>query len=790
MKAYRAYMILLAALLFPSVAYPSRSGAAVETADTLYAAGSSHDKIPGLAEGGSPVVALVLSGGGAKGAAHIGAIKYLESLGYDFDLVVGTSMGSIIGGLYSLGYTGAEIDSLIKMQDWSVLMNDRTPRKYLSYANKKYKEKYLFSISFDFKDRLDTLISLADPDSPMIGDAFFRTLPSGLVAGQNIINLFTGLSVGYQDSLDFNTLPIPFACVATDLVSGEEIVFRKGHFPTAVRASMAIPVFFAPVRDGGRVLVDGGTLNNYPVDVAKSMGADIVIGVDVSGEKSDYSEINNVGDILGGVISLMGDVKYAANVEDTDIYIRPELSGYGTMSFDKASIDTIVNRGYRAAVEKEDELKEMLASIRKAKGYSEGYSGGQQLNAPPAVNLYSDSIMLASVTIHGVNKAERAWLKRNIDLPLYKNITSEDIDAVISSIYSTEAFSSVTYELVGKANPYEMRIICRKGNAHKLGLGARFDTEEVAAVLLNAGFNSKKLTGSKYDLTLRLSMNPYFRFAYSYMAPKVPKLNLALGLYSTNADIFNGDSKSADLNFYKFDVSAFISNLSFKNIDMQVGVKTEGYYIRSFLTSSDIVGDYDITQTLNSYVSAFASFRADNLDDAYFPKRGFTAGLDYSYYFTGFYKSFNPFHSVSLDFSAAIPLSGAFTLLPSVYGRFLFGENIPFPYMNVMGGLEAGRYFDQQLAFVGTQDLNVFRNYLTVARCDLRANVYGNHYLSLMLNYARDCERLGEYLVGDGYVGVGLGYSFKSMIGPLSATVFWSNYTKSVNAYVSIGYFF
>lgn len=741
-------------------------------------------------KGESPVVALVLSGGGAKGAAHVGAIKYLESLGYDFDMVVGTSMGSIIGGLYSLGYTGTEIDSLIKAQDWSVLMNDRTPRKYLSYASKKYREKYLLSISFDFKDRLDTLIGVANQDSPVIGDAFFRTLPSGLVAGQNIFNLFTGLSVGYQDSLDFNTLPIPFACVATDLVTGDEIVFHEGHFPTAVRASMAIPVFFAPVRSGDRVLVDGGTLNNYPVDVAKKMGADIIIGVDVSGEKSDYSEINNIADILGSVISLMGDTKYQGNVDDTDIYIRPQLSGYGTMSFDDASIDTIVDRGYRAAKLKEKELKEMLADIRRAKGYSENYSGGQRLNAPPAVNLYSDSIMLASVRIHGVNKAERAWLKKNIELPLYQNITSDDIDAAISSIYSTEAFSSVTYELVGKTSPYEMRIFCTKGNAHKLGLGARFDTEEVAAVLLNAGFNSKKLTGSKYDLTLRLSMNPYFRFDYSYMAPKIPRLNFSLGLYSESADIISNGKKGADLKFYKFDVSAFISNISFKNIDMQLGVRTDGFYIRSFLTSSDIVGNYDITQNLNSYLSAFASFRADNLDDAYFPKRGFTAGLDYSYYFTGFYKSFNPFHSVSFDARVAVPLSRIFTLIPSLYGRFLFGNNIPFPYMNVMGGLEPGRYFDQQFAFVGTQDLNVFRNYLTAVRCDLRANVYGNHYLSLMVNYARDCERLKYYLNGDGYIGAGLEYSFKSMIGPISGSVFWSNYTKNVGVYVSIGYYF
>lgn len=742
-------------------------------------------------EEGGPKVALVLSGGGAKGTAHIGALKYLDSLGFDFDMVVGTSMGSIVGGLYALGYPPQQIDSLTRVQDWSLLMSDRIPRKFNSYLEKKYKEKYLFSVTFDFGSRLDSLVSAASGDAPVAGDIFFKTLPAGFINGQNIFNLFTALSVGYQDSIDFNTLPIPFACVATDLVTGKEIVIREGQFPVAIRASMAIPGVFSPVRVGDYILVDGGTQNNYPVDVARAMGADIVVGVDVSGEMSGYSDINNIGDILGQLVSLMGDRKYRQNVSDVDVHIRPDLTGYGTMSFDSESIDTLINRGYRAAAEHGEELAALIGRIRSEKGYSKSYAGRQKYAAPRAVCLYEDSVVIRSVAILGVNKAERAWLKKNISLPLYRRVSSSDIEDVISGIYSTGAFKSVTYELVGNAQPYDMRVYCTKGNAHQIGVGARFDSEEVAAVLLNAGFNSGKLTGSKYDITARLSMNPYVKFGYSYVAPKMPKLNVTASGGFTNADIMNGHERAAGLRFYRFDATAFISNISLKTVDLQMGAKVDGFYFRSFLTSSDIVGDYDVTQTLNSYVSAFASARADNLDDAYFPTRGFTAGLDYSYYFTGFYESFNPFHQISFDAKVALPMfRGRLVFEPSFYGRFLVGNDVPLPYMNVIGGMEAGRYFAQQMPFVGTSDLHVVKNYLTMLRADLRANVYGKHYVSLMFNYMRDCERLQDYLVGDGSFGAGAGYSYKSVIGPLSGTVYWSNVTKRVGFYVSIGYYF
>ena len=196
-------------------------------------------------------VGLVLGGGGAKGVAHIGVLKVLEEAGIPIDYIAGTSMGAIVGGLYSIGYAPAEIDSMVSSLDWQMLLSDKVQRSNLSFPEKENSERYIISIPFG-KEKKDRFMS-------------------GVIKGQNLQNLFSSLTIGYHDSVDFNSFHIPFACVALDIVDGKEKVFHEGSLPTSMRASMAIPAVFTPVRLDSMVLVDGGLCNNYPADVARAM---------------------------------------------------------------------------------------------------------------------------------------------------------------------------------------------------------------------------------------------------------------------------------------------------------------------------------------------------------------------------------------------------------------------------------------------------------------------------------------------------------------------------------------
>lgn len=281
-----------------------------------------------------PKVAVVLSGGGAKGVAHISALRVIEEAGIPIDIVCGTSMGSLIGALYCIGYTPDFLDSLVRAQDWSSLLSDRTNPSELTLQQREEQNTYAF----------------------IRGISNNRPETGGLIRGRNLNRLFQKLCANYLDSIDFDSLPIPFACVATDLVTNTEIDFRNGSLVRAMRASMAIPGVFTPVRIDSLVLVDGGLRNNYPADLARNMGADIIIGVSVQGPPLTADEIGDAATVMMQIIDLNTKNKYQENLTMSDIVMKVDVQGYSAASFFPAAIDTLLARGDREARRHWDEL--------------------------------------------------------------------------------------------------------------------------------------------------------------------------------------------------------------------------------------------------------------------------------------------------------------------------------------------------------------------------------------------------------------------------------------------------
>lgn len=751
-----------------------------------------------------PAVALVLSGGGAKGASQIGVIKYLESIGMPIDMVLGTSMGGLIGGIYALGYSGAQIDSIIRTVDWTQTMSDAVPREYVSYAESKYREKYVLSIPFYYDTeyyrallqdemkyvdtkRHDEQISLgadSDKSGNMIRNNLLGSLPSGYIFGQNVYNLINGLSVGYQDFTLFSDLPIPFVCVATELVSGTAKYWLSGGFSTAMRSTMSIPGVFAPVKVDGMVLVDGGMRDNYPTALARKLGADIVIGVEVSTDRRQYNEINNIGDIISQGIDMLGRSVYEYNMTLADINIHPHLPEYDMMSFDRKSISDIIAKGYDAAVMNGDTLAAIKARIGR---------DSLALHNRKAVDINVRPVAVAGVEIRGVSEKEKAILMHRIDISPGDSVSRQDVEHIVAGIFGTQCYDYVTYEMEGKEEPFNLVFNCKPGPVHQLGVGLRLDSEELVSVLLNLGLNAHRLHGSKYDFTGKISVNPYFQFHYSYDAPRTPTLNATAYVKWTDLSFMNFlDNSEArmDLRYLNVREEFYLSNLKWSMFDMKVGIRNDYFNVRSALSSENIFGNYDMDQLTNDYVSLFLDARCDSFDDGYFPAKGYSAGLSYSWTFAGFPYRINNFHAVRLDAKAVVPGGRVFTFIPSLDFRFLFGNDVPLAYMNAVGGSMAGRYVDQQIPFVGINNISAMRNILTVFRTDYRFRVAKNHYITGILNYARDSNDFPGYTRGLGYFGAGLEYSFDAVFGPVSADVHWSSLTKKVGFYINIGYYF
>ena len=746
-----------------------------------------------------PTVALVLSGGGAKGAAHVGVIEYIDKLGIPVDMVLGTSMGGLIGGLYALGYTPEEMDTLVRNMDWDWALSDKLSREYISYTDVKYKEKYLLSMPFYYeKDYYQ--MKLADDSrfggvqqheilhigadyeggADMLRNNLLGSLPSGYIYGQNVNNLISSLTVGYQDSTSFLDFPIPFACIATDMVSGKAKIWHSGKMNTAMRSTMSIPGMFAPVRTGGMVLVDGGMRDNYPTTLARQMGADIIIGVDLSQKQRTYTQVNNIGDIVGQGIDMLGREAFETNVNVPDVKIKPDLHEFNMMSFNPVAIDTIMRRGWEAAVAQDSLLRDVA---RRTSGRYEVPKKHK------ALDFSREPILIGEVDITGVLPNEKVLLMDRLDIDLSNKVTRSDIDHIVAQIYGTNAYDFVTYELLGEGEPYKLVLSCKKGPVHQLGLGVRADTEEIVSLLVNVGLNTHRLFGHRYDLTGKISANPYLRFRWSYDMPKVPTLNAMASIRWTDLNMLNFGDNRLSLTYLSSRQELYLSNMKWKKFDINGGLRNEVFDIRN-IKSVQIIGDYDFGQLSNSFVSLFMDARMDTFDDGYFPTKGVGIGLSYSWIFAGFPVKINNFHTIQFDAKGVLPIGDIFAFIPSVNFRFLLGKEIPVAYFNAMGGSLAGRYMDQQMPFIGVQALSAMENMLTIFRTDYRFRIVKNHYLTGIVNYARDCDVFREYGKGKGYFGAGLEYSYDTIFGPLSANLHWSDISNKVGLYLSVGYNF
>lgn len=746
-----------------------------------------------------PTVALVLSGGGAKGTAHVSAIKYIEELGIPVDMVVGTSMGGLIGALYSLGYSVEEMDSLVRNMDWAWALSDKLSRNYITYTDMKYKEKYLLSIPFYYErnyykmkladeHRFDHLkkheilrIGADNEDgSDFLKHNLLGSLPSGYIYGQNVNNLISSLTVGYQDSIDFQTLPIPYVCVAADMVTGKTKIWHSGRINDAMRSTMSIPGVFAPVKTQGMVLVDGGIRDNFPTSLAREMGADIIIGVDLAQGKKSYLDVNNIADIATQTIDMLGREAYEKNILVPDVTIKPYLPEFGSLSFNTQAVDTIMARGWQAAVAQDSLLRIIAEKTRNASKVGK---------SPKAFDFHADSLLIADIEITGVLPQEKEILMNRLHLKFGQKISRDDLNHIVAQIYGTQAYYYVTYELHGEKEPFRLVLNCKKGPIHQLGIGVRMDTEEIVSVMLNLGINAHMLQGHKLDLTGKISTNPYMRMHWSYDTPKIPTINASMSARWTNMNLLNFRDNTLNFNFLDAKQEIYLSNIKWKRMDIRAGLKNDFFNVRN-LKSAQILGDYDLSLVKNDFVSLFADARTDTFDDGYFPNRGVNAGLSYSWTFMGFPDHINGFHTVEADAKVVLTAGEHFAFIPSFNVRFLLGEEIPVPYFNAVGGSIAGRYVEQQIPFEGVTNISAMKNILTVYRTDYRFKIIRNHYVLAKFNYARDCDHFLNYADGLGYFGCALEYAFDTIFGPIKANVHWSNITNKVGVYFSAGYNF
>ncbi len=722
-----------------------------------------------------PKVALVLCGGGAKGAAHIGALKVLEEANVPIDMIVGTSIGGLVGGLYAMGYSAAELDSIVSGCDWKYLLSDNSySRRDESFDGRSMDAKYLVRVPFYG-------VNAAKSESPI------SRLPSGFLGGQNILNFLNGLAMSYRGDIEFKNLPVPFACVATDLSTGEAVVLDSGELTMAMRATMAIPGVFSPVEIDGRILVDGGVVNNFPVDVARNMGADIVIGVDIKNDAPSVDQLRAMPQVFMQMLDLLGYEAYVRNVQDVDILIKPDVSKYGTFSFNAPAVAQLIKNGEIAAREK---IESVDSLVRRLNTLALGDYGQ---SSPVEVVPQKDVFCFSKVVLKGVEQKNMHWLRRLSGLKDNINLTKADIDRGISVLMGTKAFSSVTYTIEGQGTDEEILVLdIVKGPVNVVALGARYDSEEAAGLLVHLGANELGLLGSKVGLTGRLSYNPYGEVNYSYNSKYFPKVEFNYKVGSMDLNIYKSTENQNNLNFLYQRGEINLANIYLRNYNFKVGARYEHYDYSRYLKYNvpDIYQEYSLKD--KSYQSFYFSGKMDNLDDDYFARHGVAVEIEGAYWPESYSNGIAPFGAVKLMVDGTMRAGKRLVFLPHLYGRVLIGDCTEIPYLNYFGGSEPGRYFSQQLPFIGMNHANPIYNSVMIARMDVRRQFGGNHYVYAIANYLRSGMSIDEMLSsrGFGIWGVGMKYAYNSPIGPLSVNVHWSDYDHKFGAYVSLGHYF
>ena len=705
-------------------------------------------------------VGLVLGGGGAKGMAHVGVLKVLEKAGIPVDFIAGTSTGAVIGGLYAVGYDAAALDTIIRGEDWLFLLGDQVYRHDLPSHEKEITEKYLLSM-------------------PVRGHAI--QAPAGIVSGQNIYNFFMGLTIGYHDSTCFDRLPIPFACVASNLVDGSEVILDRGVLAVAMRASMATPGVFSPVRSGDMVLVDGGMSNNFPVDVARAMGAEVLIGVDVQAGAAGEKGLESIMGIVDRLASLQGLEKHERNTRMLDLHVRPDVSAYPVASFSREAVAGLIDRGEEEARARWDDLLVLKEAI------FEGASPDTVTRSRRGVND-RNTTRVHHVIFEGCDKRDERWLRAIARVKEGERVTRAGIHRAITRLHGTGAFARVDFRLSGE--PYPDLVFSMEGKpASSLNVGFRFDSEEMVAILLNATFAYRRQRGSRLSLTGRLSVNPYATLEYSLGNTLLHRFTLSYTFKYNDLSLYYKGQKSDNVSFRYHRVALGASDLSFRNLNVQAGARYEYYDYTTLLHAGDPAG---LAARPGGIFSYYAVARVETFDKRYYPTRGFSFEVNYALHTSNLYsyKGGVPFSALDFSHERVISLTRRVKLIPSLRGRVLIGGEVAAPLANYAGGMVAGRYVPQQIPFAGIRNMEPVDEAVVVARLQLRYRVGSKHYFSLVGNGLLQDDRFFDLLAGRAITGASLGYAYDSIIGPLSVDVDYSGWTREARAHVNIGYYF
>lgn len=694
----------------------------------------------GLSQNNQPKIGLVLSGGGAKGFAHIEALKAIEKAGIKLDYISGTSMGAIVGGLYAAGYNAQQLDSMLQSLDFENILLNEKKRKFIKFNDKEKNEKYIIEIPLD---------------------NFKIKIPSSISKGQATLSTLSKYLRHIPSNSNYNNLPTPFLCIATNIETGESYEMNSGFLPKSILASSAFPLLLKPVEIDSILLSDGGLVNNYPAKELKEKGIDIIIGVNVSKKLATKNNLKTGTQILEQI----GYYQVIKRVEEqkkyVDVEINPSVDHFLVTDFGLKK--EILFEGKKAA----ELVQNKLDSIAKLQGF---------FYKKPKLNFIDDvnKIKIDEIQVHGNQQITTNYIKNKIFLNLKRKTTYHEIDLAIENLYSSGYFDNVSYYFSSDINKKSILNIDVEENNERFKAKVSMNYNDVfkTGILLNLSKINLFVRNSKLALDVVLGDN--FRYYLDYFVDNglIPSIGFSSSLISYPYKITS--------NARLFSATAYLRSTFRERFATEVGID----YFSSKIKTPDIK-----TIESENYLLPYASIKLDTRDDNYFPKKGLKFKAISRFNFISGQENFTKYILLNGNFESHIPIYKFIVSTKASFGT-TFGNPNTELFKNRSGGV-----FNQELLnferFFGYDFDEIKGNHRLSIFGELRYEVYKKHFISFYANYLNmEDDLLKLQFLNYKYNGYGISYGYNSPFGPLQFFYTYSTHLKSSTFNVNLGYTF
>ena len=660
-------------------------------------------------------VAVVLSGGGAKGMAHIG-------------------------------------------------VTDRENLRNQSIDDLRKQNTYIYSTGLSIGKR--------DPNA------------GGFIKGKNLAELFQQLCTGYTDSLDFSRdLPIPFACVATDIIDNSEVDFHSGRLPQAMRASMAIPAAFSPVRIADKVLVDGGLKNNYPADLARQMGADIIIGVTVQGAPKVAEDLGGTMSILSQIIDVNCKNKYDENLAITDLHLQVDTKGYGSASFSAAAIDTLIRRGEELAMRHWDDI----IALKERIGIDESFR--PVILHPLRPMVMTDKQRVTGFSFENLTPPAERFLRQKFHLNRVDSIDAELEQQLTTSMRVDLFYQTAVCNLVPDGDG--VRVVLSAGNRKSLQLhaGVRFDTEEYVAAQVGLDIPFKTAIPVNADITLRLGKRMMARGELTIHPRSFTRPKFSYTFHRNDVDIYFEGDRDYNIQYNQFQAELTPINFDLRNFNLQFAMRWDYMHYRNKLGSESAM---QVSLDNEHFLSYHARVEYNSEDSWYFPTRGARFKAEYAYLTDNLAQLDGKpgLSEVNANWRMSFSLNNRFTIQPMLYGRLLFGAVVPPVFGNTIGGDWFGHYVEQQMPFAGIGNMEYVGHQFLAAQLQAQQRIATNNFVLLRVAAGLQSDELKNIFDNRTLIGGQIAYYYNTIVGPVGAALGYSNHTKKAYFFVNVGYTF